>query len=96
MSTQIFVGKISFDTVEKSLNDLFSQFGTVTSVRIMTDQQTKRSRGFGFVEMQDDNEAKKAIESLHDKEFEGQNLVVNIARPREETPRREAGFRKSW
>lgn len=96
MSTQIFVGKLSFDTIEKSLNDLFSQFGQVSKTRIMTDQQTKRSRGFGFVEMDNDAEAKKAIESLHGKAFEGQNLIVNVARPREETPRHEAGFRKNW
>ena len=96
MSTQIFVGKLSFDTVEKSLNDLFSQFGQVIRTRIMTDQQTKRSRGFGFVEMENDSEAKKAIESLNGQAFEGQNLVVNVARPREETPRRDAGFQRSW
>lgn len=96
MSTQIFVGKVSFDTTEKSLNDLFSQFGQVTKTRIVTDQQTKRSRGFGFVEMANDSEAKKAIESLHGKAFEGQNLIVNVARPREDAPRREAGFQRSW
>lgn len=96
MSTQIFVGKISFDTVEKGLNDLFSQFGQVNSARIMIDQQTKRSRGFGFIEMENDNEAKKAIESLHGKAFEGQNLIVNVAHPREDAPRRDAGFKRSW
>lgn len=96
MSTQIFVGKLSFDTVEKSLNELFSQFGQVNSAKIMIDQQTNKSRGFGFVEMPDDNDAKKAIESLHGKAFEGQNLIVNVARPREENPRRDAGYKRSW
>lgn len=96
MSTQIFIGKLSFDTVEKSLNELFSQFGTVSSAKVVMDQQTKRSRGFGFVEMENDEEAKKAIESLHGKAFEGQNLIVNVARPREEGPRHDAGFKRSW
>ena len=96
MATKIFVGKLSFDTVDKSLNELFSQFGEVKSADIIIDRATNRSKGFGFVEMTDDNAAKKAIESLNNKEFEGQTLIVNIARPREDSPRRDAGFRRSW
>lgn len=96
MSTQIFVGKVSFDTVEKNLQDLFAQFGEVTQTRIIVDQQTQKSRGFAFIEMSNDAEAKKAIETLNGKIFEGQNLIVNVARPREDAPRRQAGFQRSW
>ncbi|USN96278.1 MAG: RNA-binding protein [Candidatus Nomurabacteria bacterium] len=96
MATKLFIGKLSYDTVEQSLNDLFSQYGQVNSADIIIDRQTNKSKGFGFVEMADDEAAKKAIAELDGKEFEGQRLVVNVAKPREEQPRHQGGFRRSW
>ena len=96
MATKLFIGKLSYDTVEQSLNDLFSQYGQVNSADIIIDRQTNKSKGFGFVEMADDEAAKKAIAELDGKEFEGQRLVVNVAKPREEQPRNQGGYRRSW
>lgn len=68
---------------------LFSQHGTVASARIMTDRDSGRSRGFGFVEFDNDDEAKAAIDALNNSELEGRTIVVNEARPREDRPRRD-------
>lgn len=96
MATKLFIGKLSFDTTEQSLNDLFAQYGEVTSAAVIMDRQTNRSKGFGFVEMADDNAATKAIAELNGKDFEGQTLIVSVARPREDRPRAQAGFKRSW
>jgi len=80
---QIYVGNMSYGTTEDSLRNLFSGFGDVESVKIITDRETGRAKGFGFITMNNDDEAKKAIEELNDKEFEGRNLRVNEAKPRE-------------
>ena len=96
MATKLFVGKLAYSTVESSLTDLFAGFGEVTSTAIIMDRQTNRSKGFGFVEMADDEAAKKAIAELDGQDFEGQKLTVSVAKPREESPSREAGFRRSW
>ena len=66
---------------------IFQQHGNVTSARVVMERDTSRSKGFGFVEMDDDAEANKAIEALNDAEFEGRRLTVNEARPREDRPR---------
>ena len=79
---RIYVGNLSFNSSEQTLNDLFGEFGTVDSVAIITDRETGRSRGFGFVEMSNDNEGRAAIEALNGKEIEGRSLTVNEARPR--------------
>ncbi len=82
MSNKLFVGGLSYSTTEESLNEYFSQAGTVLSAQIIIDRNTLKSRGFGFVEMKTDEEAQKAIEMFNGKEFEGKTLKVNIAQPR--------------
>ena len=85
--TNIFVGNMSFRTTEEDLRNAFSPFGQVTSVNIVMDQDTGRSRGLAFVEMANANEASEAIERLNDRELVGRRVVVSEARPREERPR---------
>src|SRR5881396_4403524 len=87
MAAKLFVGNLSFAVLENELQDLFAQAGTVVSVNVMQDRATGKGRGFGFVEMSSDEEASKAIEMFHGKEFQGRNLTVNIARPRDERGR---------
>lgn len=87
MSTKLYVGNLSYDTTEDSLRDYFSQAGKVSSAVIITDKYSGRSKGFGFVEMSSEEESKKAIETFNGQEFDGRNIVVNEARPREERPR---------
>lgn len=84
MSFQIYVGNISYGMREDTLKDLFEQYGEVTSVKIVKDRMTGRSRGFGFVEMADKDEAEKAIEALNGTDVDGRNLRVNVARSRRE------------
>ncbi|MFP4081161.1 MAG: RNA recognition motif domain-containing protein [Candidatus Aminicenantes bacterium] len=84
MAVQIYVGNLAYRMKEESLRELFEQFGEVTSVKIIKDRMTGRSRGFGFVEMAEQEEAEKAIQELNDTEVEGRNLKVNVARPRRE------------
>ncbi|RME81336.1 MAG: RNA-binding protein [Zetaproteobacteria bacterium] len=88
MATNIYVGNISYRATEQDLVDLFSAYGEVASARIITDRDTGRSRGFGFVEMQDDAAAREAIEALNGAEHLGRRIVVNEARAREQRPRR--------
>ncbi|MCI6160955.1 MAG: RNA-binding protein [Prevotellaceae bacterium] len=80
----IYVSNINFRTQEESIYQLFSSFGEVTSVKIITDRESGRSRGFGFVEMSSDAEGQAVIDHLNGTEFEGKILNVNLARPREE------------
>jgi len=86
MAKKLYVGGLSYQTSDDSLREYFSQAGDVESVAIINDRETGRSKGFGFVEMGSDDDAAKAIEIFHDKEFEGRRLTVNEAKPRE--PRR--------
>ena len=86
MSTNIYVGNLPFSATETAIHDLFAAFGTVESVKLITDRETGRPRGFGFVEMADG--ADEAINSLDKQDFGGRPLTVNLARPREERPRR--------
>ncbi len=81
---RIYVGNLSFQTTEQALNDLFAEHGQVNSVAIITDRITGRSRGFGFVEMPDDTEAKAAMGAVDGTEVDGRTLKVNEARAREE------------
>ena len=92
MATKLFVGKLSFDTTNDSLHDLFAQHGTVASAQVIMDRDTNQSKGFGFVEMEDKAAAQAAINALDGKEFEGRVIVVNIAKPREDRPRTGGGF----
>jgi RNA recognition motif-containing protein len=90
MSRKIYVGNLNYATTEESIKDLFTQYGMVTSVAIITDRASGRAKGFGFVEMDSAEEAAKAIENLDGLEFEGRRLRVNEAqeKPRDERPRK--------
>jgi cold-inducible RNA-binding protein len=80
---RLFVGNLSFQTGENDLQDYFAQVGAVSSVNLMLDKMTGRSRGFAFVEFATAEEAQKAIEQFHDKDFQGRKITVTVARPRE-------------
>jgi RNA recognition motif-containing protein len=90
---RLFVGNLSYQTMENDLQDYFSQAGVVTSVNLMLDKVTGKSRGFAFVEFATAEEANKAVEQFHNKEFQGRALTVNVARPREERAPRWSGSR---
>jgi len=81
---KLYVGNLSYSTSSSDLEQLFSQFGTVQSAQVISDRDTGRSKGFGFVEMGSDQEAQAAIQGLHDQDHGGRPLTVNEARPREE------------
>jgi RNA recognition motif-containing protein len=85
---RLFVGNLSYQTGENDLQDYFAQAGAVTSVNLMMDKVTGKSRGFAFIEFGTPEEAARAVEQFHNKEFQGRPLTVNIARPREERPPR--------
>lgn len=82
MSTNIYVGNLTFDTNSADLEALFAQHGTVTKAQVITDRDTGRSRGFGFVEMQSADDARKAISALDGKDVDGRQLTVNVAKER--------------
>jgi cold-inducible RNA-binding protein len=86
MSAKLFVGNLTFTATENDLQDHFAQAGVVVSVNIMQDRMTGRSRGFAFVEMASQEDAEKAIQMFHSKDFQGRALTVNEARPREDRP----------
>lgn len=88
----IYAGNLSYDTSEAGLRAAFEAFGSVKSAAVISDRDTGRSRGFGFVEMDDDSEAKAAIDGLNGTELDGRTLTVNEARPRAE----RGGGRKRW
>lgn len=82
MSTNIYVGNLAFTTTSNELETLFGEHGPVTSAHVITDRETGRSRGFGFVEMATSDAANTAIDALDGSDFGGRNLKVNIAKPR--------------
>ncbi len=84
MATKLFVGNINHNATENDLEDHFTKAGAVVSVNILHDRATGKSRGFGFVEMGTEEEAKNAISMFHNQDFQGRRLTVNEARPREE------------
>jgi len=84
MSTKIYVGNLAYQTTSEDLSQLFGQMGEVVSASVIQDRETGRSRGFGFVEMTNADEAEQAIEQLNGSDFQGRNLTVNEARPRED------------
>ena len=88
MATSIYVGNLSWSATQDGVESLFKSFGQVLSVNLISDRETGRARGFGFVEMPNDSEAKAAIDATNEKEIGGRTLKVNEARPREERPRR--------
>ena len=83
MTTKLYVGGIPYTSTEASLTEAFSRAGKVVSASIIIDRMTNRSKGFGFVEMESDEDAQKAIEMFNGQEFEGRKLTVNVARPLE-------------
>ena len=84
MGKKLYVGNLSYEVTSSDLETLFGQFGSVQSAQVIQDRDTGRSKGFGFVEMGDDNSANEAIRGLHEKDHGGRPLTVNEARPREE------------
>ncbi|MCX6313909.1 MAG: RNA-binding protein [Sphingobacteriales bacterium] len=88
----IYVSNLSFNTNDAELNDLFSKFGTVSSAKVITDRETGRSRGFGFVEMPSEDEGKDAMLGLNNKEVEGRAMSVSVAKEREERSSGGGGY----
>ena len=84
MSNKIYVGNLPYSVTDTSLHNNFSEYGTVSSAKVMMDRDSGRSKGFGFVEMGSEAEAQAAITGLHGQSVDGRSLVVNIARPRED------------
>jgi RNA recognition motif-containing protein len=93
MAKKIYVGNMNYRTTEESLKNLFSEYGEVGKVNIISDKVSGRAKGFGFVEMVQDEDAAKAIEELNGKEFEGRQLKVNEAHDR---PRRDMGRERDY
>ena len=87
----IFIAGLSYNVNDADLATLFEEYGQLTSAKVITDRQTGRSKGYGFVEMDDNAAANKAIEELNGAEYDGRTISVSEARPREEKPRRSFG-----
>ena len=83
MGKKLYVGNLAYSVTSESLEQKFLEFGTVTSAQVIQDRETGRSKGFGFVEMQADDAAQRAINGMHEKQFDGRSLTVNEAKPRE-------------
>ena len=88
MAKKLYVGGLPYTTTDNELKDAFAQAGAVSSATVIMDRMTGRSKGFGFVEFENDGDADKAIDMWNGKDFGGRNLTVNEARPMEERPRR--------
>jgi len=93
MSKKLYAGNLSFSVTSATLEQMFSEYGTVRSAEVIQDRETGRSKGFGFVEMADDQAAEQAIQGLNLKEHDGRAMTVNEARPREERSGSRGGFR---
>ena len=91
MASKLFVGGLPYSTTDQELQDLFASHGTVASAVVISDRETGRSKGFGFVEFDNADEAKAAIQALDGSELGGRKIIVNEARPREERPRNNNG-----
>lgn len=91
MSKKLFIGSLAWGTTDDSLQAHFAQCGTVASAKVVTDRDTGRSRGFGFVEFDDDKEADAAVEKLNNSDLDGRNIIVSEARPKDDKPRRDFG-----
>ncbi len=89
MSQNLFIGSLAYATTDDSLKAFFETIGEVTSARVVTDRETGRSKGFGFVEYADEASNQKAIDELNGKELDGRAINVNLARPKEDRPRRD-------
>jgi RNA recognition motif-containing protein len=95
---KLFVGGLPFSSTDDELQQLFAAHGTVASAKVITDRDTGRSKGFGFVEFENDDEGKAAEKALNGTEVGGRSITVNEARPKEDRPRRDfnGGGQKSW
>ena len=91
MATKLFVGSLPWAVDDAQLEDLFKDFGQVTSAKVIVDRDTNRSKGYGFVEFENDDDAKAAVDKLNGSDVQGRAIVVNEARPREDRPRRDFG-----
>ncbi len=91
MGNKLYVGNLSYQTNNDSLADMFASHGTVSSARVITDRDTGRSKGFGFVEMSSDNEAQTAIDKMNGREYEGRAITVNEAKPMAPRDNRSSG-----
>src|ERR671917_427701 len=96
MGSKLYVGNLSYNTNSSDLEQLFSQHGTVQSAEVISDRDTGRSKGFGFVQMGSDEEAQAAIAALNGQEHDGRALTVNEAKPREDRPRGGGGGRSGF
>jgi len=88
----LYVGNLAYSVTSESLEQLFLEFGSVTSAQVIQDRDTGRSKGFGFVEMQEDDAAQRAISGMHEKQLDGRPLTVNEAKPRESGGGGRGGF----
>jgi RNA recognition motif-containing protein len=91
MGQRLYVGNLKYSVTSEQLGELFARFGQVSSAEVLIDRETGRSRGFGFVEMPDDDEAREAIEALDGRDQDGRRLTVNEAKPRTQAPRWSGG-----
>lgn len=89
MKQNLFVGSLSYNTTDDGLKQHFEQIGEVASARVITDRDSGRSKGFGFVEFVDEANNQKAVDALDGKELDGRQIHISLARPREERPRRD-------
>ena len=95
MNTKLYVGGLAYSVTDQELVELCSQHGSVESASVVKDRDTNNSRGFGFVEMSTQEEAEKTIKALDGTDLQGRTLKVNIAKPREDRPRNDGGYRGS-
>src|SRR3990167_7048760 len=91
MNNKLYIGNLSYNVTSDGLRDMFASYGEITEARVITFKDTGRSRGFGFVEFAKEEDAKKAVDEMNQKEVEGRKLVVNIARPMEQRDNRSGG-----
>ncbi len=92
MGNKLYVGNLAFSVTEESLNTKFTECGSVTSAKVITDRDSGRSKGFGFVEMSNDDEAQDAISKFDGQDFEGRNIKVNEAKPQAPRENRGGGY----
>lgn len=93
MAQNLFIGSLAYATTDDSLKAFFEEIGEVTNAHVVTDRETNRSRGFGFVEFADEANNQKAVDQLNGKELDGRAINVSLARPKEDRPRRDDGGR---
>jgi RNA recognition motif-containing protein len=91
MASKLFVGSLPYNTTSDDLQTLFAQFGNIVSTAVITDRDSGRSKGFGFVEFENDDDAKAAVKALDGSDLEGRRIIVNEARPKEDRPRNGGG-----